>query len=84
VFLAGGDEKTAFEYLLQAVPYVSIASHQPVFRNEEGVACAAILQIVAEKLGDSKRLAIATGYLGAFPPERVRAMQNVFQLPKRK
>jgi serine/threonine protein kinase/tetratricopeptide (TPR) repeat protein len=80
--LATGDEKAAFENMVQAGPYFRMASQQPL--GDEGLVCAVILQIVSEKLADSKRLARATGYLKGFPAERVRTMRAVFALPNRK
>jgi hypothetical protein len=82
VFLAGGDEKVAFEYLVQAVPYVLQAGQQPAFGGDEGLACGVMLQIVSEKLGDSKRLAVAKDFLKPYPADRVRTMREIFLIPK--
>jgi len=82
--LARGDEKAAYEQLVLAGPYVLLAGQQPVFGGDEGLVCGVILQIVAEKLGDSKRLDGATGFLKRFPVERVKAMRELFLLPKLK
>jgi hypothetical protein len=82
IFLAVGNDKTGFEFLVQAVPLVGLADQQPILGSEEGLVCGVILQIVAEKLADTKRLAFATEFLKRFPPERVKAMREVFVLPK--
>jgi len=82
--LARGDEKAAFEHLVLAGPYVLMAGQQPVFGGDEGLVCGVILQIVAEKLADSKRLVGVTEFLKRFPAERVKAMRELFLLPKRK
>jgi serine/threonine protein kinase/Tfp pilus assembly protein PilF len=84
LFLAGGDEKTAFEYLVQACPYFLLASQQPGFSGDEGLACGVMLQIIAEKLADSKRLAIATEFLKLFPAARINSMRKIFVLQKSK
>jgi hypothetical protein len=81
--LATGDEKRAFEKLVLAGPFFLQASRDPAFVGDEGLACAIIIQIVSEKLADSKRLAEATEFLKRFPAERVRTMRDVFLLPKR-
>jgi serine/threonine protein kinase/tetratricopeptide (TPR) repeat protein len=81
LFLAGGNEKLATEYLLQAVPYVLQAGQQ--LGGDEGVACAVIIRVVAEKLGDSRRLAIATDILRRYPVDRVKKMQEILVIPKR-
>jgi tetratricopeptide (TPR) repeat protein len=82
--LATGDEKAAFENMVQAGPYFRLASQQPVFGGDEALVWGVILQIVSEKLADSTRLARATEFLKRFPAERVRPMREVFLLPKRK
>jgi hypothetical protein len=81
--VATGDEKEAFEKLVLAVPYISLASQQPTFGGDEALVCGVIQHVVAEKLGDSKHLAGATVFLKQFPGERVRAMREEFLLPKR-
>jgi serine/threonine protein kinase/Flp pilus assembly protein TadD len=81
--LATGDEKRAFEKLVLAGPFFLQTSREPVFVGDEGLACAIIIQIVSEKLADSKRLAEATEFLKRFPADRIRAMREVFLLPKR-
>jgi tetratricopeptide (TPR) repeat protein len=82
--LAKGDNQAAVDRLVQGDTYLLLASQQPVVAENEGFVCVAILQIVAEKLADSRRLARATDFLKRFPPERVKAMREVFLLPKRK
>jgi serine/threonine protein kinase/Tfp pilus assembly protein PilF len=82
--LANHDEKEAFEKLILAIPYVLLASQQPVFRGEEGLACGVIHHIVSEKLGASKHVGGANEFLKSFPSERVKAMKQVFALSKEK
>jgi hypothetical protein len=81
--LATGDEKRAFEKLVSAGPFFLQASRQPDFAGDEALACGVILQIVSEKLADSKRLAEAN-VLKRFPVERVAGMKKLFSLPERK
>jgi tetratricopeptide (TPR) repeat protein len=79
--LVTGDEKRAFEKLVSAGPFFLQASRQTDFAGDEALACGVILQIVSEKLADSKRMAEATEFLKRFPADRVKAMRKVFSLP---
>jgi hypothetical protein len=80
VFLAVGDVKPATEFLAQAMPLVGLANKEPIIGSDEGLVCVVILQIVAEKLADGKRSALATEFLKRFPIERVKALRGVFML----
>jgi hypothetical protein len=82
--LAGGNEKLASEYLIQAVPFVLQASQQPAFCAGEGLVCGVVLQIVANKLKDQKRLAVAAELLKLYSPDQVRTTQGMFMIPERK
>jgi len=88
VSLAVGNEKEARESMAQGVSNVLQASQNPEFGGPEALAggdealvCGVILQVVSEKLADSRRLAFATGILNHYPPERVAAMRRIFELP---
>jgi serine/threonine protein kinase/Tfp pilus assembly protein PilF len=84
LFLAGGDEKTAFEFLVQACPYFLLSSQQPAFSGDEGLACGVMLQLISEKLADPKRQAVATEYLKRFSADQINSMRKKFVLPKSK
>ena len=59
----------------------------PVSSNPGGndrLVCAVILQIVSERLGDAKRVGMATDILRRFPPAEVRAVREIYLLPKQK
>jgi tetratricopeptide (TPR) repeat protein len=82
--LAKGDEKAAFENLVQAELWFRLAIRQANFGQDEALVWGVILQIVSEKLADSKRLVVASEFLKRFPPDRVRTMRKVFLLAKGK
>jgi hypothetical protein len=82
--LAKGDEKRAFEFLVTAGTWMQAASQDPQLDGDELLTWGVLLNIVAEKLGDSRRLAVSTELLKRFPAERVNAKREVFLLPKRK
>jgi serine/threonine protein kinase/Flp pilus assembly protein TadD len=82
--LATGDEKAAFEFLVTAGTWMQAASHDPHLDGDELLTWGVLLNIVAERLGDSRRLAVSTELLKRFPAERVNAKREVFLLPKRK
>jgi serine/threonine protein kinase/tetratricopeptide (TPR) repeat protein len=84
--LAKGDDKAAFEKLVQAdTSYLAAsqiaASPQAGPVGEEALVCAVLLQIVAEQLAD-KRAAGLAEFVKRFPAERVRMIREVFTLPK--
>jgi tetratricopeptide (TPR) repeat protein len=79
---AKGDEKAAFENLVQASSYIRLASQQPNFGGDYAIVCGVILQIVSEKLADSGRKDEATEFLKRFPADRVAAMKKQFSIPK--
>jgi tetratricopeptide (TPR) repeat protein len=86
--LAKGDEKAAFERLIQAETWFLAASNaasspQAAPVGEEALVCAVLLQIVAEHLAD-KRAAGLTEFVKQLPVERVRALRELFAFPKRK
>jgi tetratricopeptide (TPR) repeat protein len=63
------------------------AKNAPVSENvaaDDVLVCAVILQIVSERLADSKRLAATAALLRRFPAEQVASVRGVFSLPKRK
>jgi serine/threonine protein kinase/predicted Zn-dependent protease len=82
--IAKGDDRKAFEKLVLAGPFFLQATRQPDFAGDEAVACATLLQIVSERLGDSNRLAAANKFMKGLPAERVKAMQQIFALPARR
>jgi tetratricopeptide (TPR) repeat protein len=84
VVLAAGNDKLAFEYMVQAVQFVGQASQQPAFGGDEMLVCEVLLLVVAEKLGDTRRAAVLSDFLKHYPVERVKAMRDVFALPKQK
>jgi serine/threonine protein kinase/tetratricopeptide (TPR) repeat protein len=79
--LANGNEKAAYENLVQADPYFRLATGHHFMAGDEALVCGVILQIVSEKLADSKRLPVVTEFLKGFPAERVRSMREMFLLP---
>jgi serine/threonine protein kinase/Flp pilus assembly protein TadD len=82
--LAQGQGKAASGHLADAVSYAVLASREPTIGGEDGLACAVILRIVAEKLGNANGLAVATELVKRYPAERVSAVGKVFVLPTTK
>jgi serine/threonine protein kinase/tetratricopeptide (TPR) repeat protein len=80
--LALGDQKAAFEKMVQAELYCCLAGHSGVDNRDDALVCGVIIHVVSEQLADAKRLTMASEILKQFPSERVRGLRDAFLLPK--
>jgi hypothetical protein len=78
VFIAVGEDKSASENLVSAIPYFHLANRLPVFGGDEGLVCGVILRVLSEKLGDPQRAAGFSEFLRRYPVERVNGMKELF------